>query len=257
MKTNKKLRIIDTFDDTLDALFSGAYIGFFDQLYTFSSNVSPIVKDYLEKNIDQMAIEYYTSYSGEKRISNFFEHILETQSQYQIGGVGIYEIISKLILSKFGDKWAKIIPIFSINYNVEDGFVVTKEFQASNKDQADRSINSNSSQQNASKITNTDTESNTHSVWGFNSQSPVESNKDDITRNSVSTGLPTDNYNQSEYTETNGETKLMNRNESESHKGRNEPMSSLIDKEISFRNNRILRNIIFDDIDSILTLGMY
>lgn len=254
---NKKMKIIDTFDDTLDALFSGAYLGFFEQLYTFSNNVSPIVKDYFEKNMEQMAIEYYTGYSGEKRISNFFEHIMETQSQYQIGGVGIYEIISKVILNKFGDKWARIIPIFSTNYNVEDGFVVTKEYTASNTDQTDRSTNSNASQQNASKITNTDTESNTHSVWGFNSQSPVESNKDDITITSVSTGLPADNFNQSEYTETNGETKLMNRNESESHKGRNEPMSNLIDKEISFRNNRILRNIIFDDIDSILTLGMY
>ena len=114
MKTNKKLRIIDTFDDTLDALFTGNYIGFFDQLYTLSSDVSPILKKYFATNVDQMAIEYYTNYSGEKRISKFFEHIMEMQTQYEIGGVAIYVIISKVILSKFGDKWAKIISIFSM-----------------------------------------------------------------------------------------------------------------------------------------------
>lgn len=192
-----------------------------------------------------LTTEYYLNYSGQKKISNLFEKMIEIRGKEQA------ELdMARIIWDKFAVfKWNSLCKSFYLTYNVSDEFSKHRLFNADNSDIINREGNGTTKTETATHLDTTINED----VYGFNSTNKVP---DEVTTTKLY-GQPNGNFEDINNSNTIKEDKTIKRNEDELYTGREIPTSVLIDKEIEFRNKRILYNIIFDDIDSVLTIGMY
>ena len=165
--------------------------------------------------------------------------------------------MARVIVNKFNDKWNRLVTVFNEDYSVKDNIVYEKIHIASNSDTIDRQIVVDSDSKEASKITTNSTGEDLNSVYGFNSSNPVPESKANSTGNTVTEGLIDDNKIVNKRTDDFDETKTFERDETDTYRGHDVPFAELAEKEIEFRNKRILWNIIFDDIDTVTTILIY
>lgn len=243
---SQRLLIIDTFRDPISELLELRSVGIFDNLGDLASIYGGVLGDFFAEKT--MAIDYYLNYSGKKKISNLFETAIKN---YDDGYSREHPdtVISNVIWIKYSDKWRKILEAFYSNYDIDDEFSTERKREANNVDDI---ITSSDGETNTNVETHMQTR-NMDSVYGYNSTVAVPQS----TFSSDVSGDSDENHEKVVNINSATEKKTMGRDETETYSGRHNSMPDIIEKEIKFRDKRILWNIIFDDIDSVATIGMY
>ena len=276
-------------DEKLE-LLSGGIVGVFtelfkpeDEFYTLAPNLCLGYYTFrsANKKISQI---YNTTIELFKDISNEDIPIDEI-----IPFINIY-IGQDIIRPKFIDKWNKIYKLLiSDNYNAINDFEYTETREKNDTDTTTYNNSIARTGENSDTITydnevvsdgNRSVKETTSfgrdtndDIYAFNSVSPVGdsvseetssetiiADKDDnTTHNSqAKTGSDTKNIIISENeSKTGDDTKTFESNENISKNGRNRPASELIESEISMRNREVFFDIIYTDIDSVITCGVY
>lgn len=191
---------------------------------------------------DELDIEYYMNHSGDKSISPLFEKLLGIQGQT---GATVVTQIAKIIVNRFTDKWNKLYSAFVDsnyapleNYNME-------EVETPN-------ITHDSTTKQKTKIeTETEDDTNEQSVYGFNSTTKVPSAENVRNGKTIVSGDANDNETVSQDKETG--TRLLTR-----HGNIGVTTSQqMLQSEITLRSNYNFIHMLYDDVDSVLTLPIY
>ena len=190
-------------------------------------------------------IEYYFNHSGNREISPIYKLFVDSGN----AGGGAYLYQSDILLKNFKEKW-----IDYYNYIYADLSVDSEYNETVSKTGTDRHAISNDDiitddGQVGTKVTTDYSDG----VAGFNSPSYVNDTK--------STRTETANSNDN----TNHNTRTINANHADNltygsvvtKEGRNVPQVELIDKALKFKRDNIFLDMVFKDIDSVLTQPLY
>lgn len=275
-----KLKDTITPQQTVD-LFNGEVVGFFPYLVLSS--------DSFYKHLYELCLNYYTSRSAEKTISPVFDRIINLHKEGNLSK-SVEQIIGEMIRGKFIEKWERVYSVLvTEQYDALHNKDYTDTKEANNRDVDTYNSNKNRNGTNTdtvtfdttvvddgkvgTKETTTRTSSDTNSIYGFNSIEPVgdSNSSEDITETVV--GDANDNTTHNSRTRTGTETKDYTLGESEAHTGtdtkditidetvkkvgRDVSAAELIEAELNLRNSTIFFDVVYKDIDSILTLKIY
>lgn len=274
------MKILETLTQAQQiALLSGEEVGI------FSSLIKSTDKWY--KDAGKICQGYYLYRSGNKTLSPFYTKTIELSSSTTIKPENV---VGEYIRAKFIDKWDKIYnALFVETYNPIDEFVFnetktgnnvntitygSKENKTGNN--TDNTTYNTTIKDNGKKATN-ETVNRKNDVqedtYGFNSTSPVntdgsnetvtettigEADKNTTENTSVKTGTDNKTFGINEETAKSGNDKNSKViDETISRNGRENSGAKLIEEELKLRNKNIFFDIIYSDIDSIITLQIY
>lgn len=245
-----KVRETLTQSQTLD-LLNGQTVGFFNSAITSEDVYYNLVYD--------LCLGYYIERSGDKTISSAYSRLLEIEntSGGQFRG-SAHSVIGRMLRNKFREKWTKQYKtLLTEQYNPLNDFEYTENINRDNTDTStyDTTIINDSTK--GSKVTRQYTDTDDDKIYGFNSSSGKNSNSSTSTSTETTTGLANDNTSNSEESKTGTDTKRHIAEESKNKRGRNISASELIDAELDMRNRQIFFDIVYADIDSIVTIGVY
>lgn len=200
-----------------------------------------------QANADLLDVEYYMNHSGQKTISPMFV-ILNKVNTNESGVIDIassIQEIAKIIASKFKDKWNKLYEAF-----IESDYKPLENYSMEQTETPN--VTRHNIEKTKTKIETETTDDKTESsVYGFNSATPVPSGE--ATRNGVVTvsGDDTDNVVDNVNTET-GTRKL------DRHGNIGVTTSQqMLQSEIDLRTNYNFVEMLFKDVDSVMTLSIY
>ena len=234
-------------------------------------------------DVADMSYQYYLEHSPNKIITPTFERIIDMNLNPNV-------IIGSMIRTQFISKWNKVYnSLINSQYNPLENITRTEHKIGDNTDTTTYGSSSTLIGDNTDTVTydnkttdinkrkykdvvirNTDTEDG---VYGYNTQYPVgdevgseltneitqgdeEHNVDTTDRTKL--GTDTKSYDISETTTKDGtDTKNFGIDETTTIGGRDKSPSELIDKELSMLNKTTFNEIVFRDIDSVLTLSIY
>lgn len=273
------MKIIDTLTpQEISGLLYGYSVGIFDVIIQSNDAFFLYKKD--------MALGYYLIHSSNKTVSPAFEYIINnspTTPNYNV-------LIGNYIRALFYDKWAKIYNmLFTANYdplkNIEtnekktgsnkntDTYDTVKSKLGTNSDTTTYDTNVEDNGKTGTSETTTRSEENSNDVYGFNSVSPVGDTYSNGSVSETIVGEADKNTSHNIQKKTGTEQKQFGIDESETHTGtdttdisideevtitsRNVSGSKLITEEIDFRNKQIFFDIVYKDIDSIITIPLY
>ena len=187
--------------------------------------------------------EYFMNHSGQKYISPMLSQLLE-MSGTTVLSEQHKQLVHYIIRSKFINKWRVLYEYI----HKTDDYNPLNNYNIKQVETPDITYNTTDTFKYKNTRTNSDTTDN--DVFGFNSSTAV--NADKITRNVTVTDerLPDDNIDTREKTETGTRTTTregINGNFTE---------QQLLTQEIELRKN-IFLNIVYNDLDSVLTLSTY
>lgn len=247
------MRMIDTItNDDISSGLSGNPIGFFKYLNLTVKNGGA----YSLFNFSNASLEYYLSHSGLKTASHFVENLF---TKYREGQQDPNQIIALTVMNKFNVNWSRIYnELIAREYDASknDDFVTT-EIGNSNEDNklSRRNVDERNSNSNTVTSSKTDTDD---SVYGFNSTSPSPSDKSvtDIVDSENSDSRKNTSYSSQNGTE-NDVRKRDSKNTISSAGIHDTTYAETLQKEIDFRIYNNFIDIVFRDIDSILTLKIY
>lgn len=269
-----KLKETLTQNEITDLVVNSTPITFFPYIIT--------EEDIYYKYLYDLNIGYYFNRSGEKLVSPTFKNFKEISENY-------YELLGTYIRNKFSYKWKKIYEALeNTQYNLEHEYIYNETKSGNNTDTTEyNSSNTLSGTNTDTKTYNTEnvndgnvgvkesTSRKTDSendVWGFNggpqpSQADTDvlneifiKDKDSNTTHNIETKTGTDtidyNLNQTD-SKSGNDTKTMMIDESRDVYGRKNPITDLIEKELNLRNREIFFDVVYKDLDSVLTLSIY
>ena len=245
-----KVRETLTQSQTLD-LLNGQTVGFFNSAISTEDVYFNLAYD--------LCLGYYIERSGDKPISPAFERLLEienTSGDYFRGNAN--SVIGRILRNKFKEKWTKqYTTLLTEQYNPLNDFEYTENINRDNTDTStyDTTITNDSTR--GSKVTRQYSDSDNDKIYGFNSTSAVDTDSSTSTSTETTTGLANDNTSNSEESKTGTDTKRHIADESKNKRGRNISASELIDAELDMRNRQIFFDIVYADIDSVVTIGVY
>lgn len=240
------MRVKDTVteQDIIDA-FDGKAIGIFEHL--FENEIA------LKNMKAEMSVLYYTQRSSNKRISSFFKTVLDTPHSESYT-----RIIATILTSKFGDKWSRVYKsLVNTQYDVlEENHEYTQRI-GTNEHKIDYNTTvEDNGNVNVEEITETEATKDSD-VYGYNSDEGAKDYSDTNHNTETVRANKDNNTTHNQQTKTGQDTKTYDIDETVDISGRETNASDLIDKELNLRNKYNLFDIIFTDIDSILTLKIY
>lgn len=232
----RMLKIFDTYVRGSDGIFVG-----FD------------TADIIE-NTEIAAVDYYLE-RGSRYVSPIYER-LYTICEEDIEATN--SAVAEILLHKYTEKWLRIKQaLIDTTYSPLTDYehMDKKTRETTTKQSTSDTVTSEGSV--ASKETNTNTRTSEDSVYGFNSAVSVPSNGSNSSSESVTEGIASDNTTHGT-TSTDGKSDATT-NETETHTitGRNTSGADLVKKELDLRSKAIYLDIIFKDIDSMITLSVY
>lgn len=192
-----------------------------------------------QSNADLLDIEYYLNNSGNKWCSPMVERLLKLQN------VNMVQQVAKIIIEKFKDKWNKLYKAF-----IESEYEPLENY---NMEQVETPNITKGSTTNQKTKVKTETENDTTeaSVYGFNSVSPVPSGE--ATRNGSVTVSGDSNDNESHTTDTETGTRTLTR-----HGNIGVTTSQqMLQSEITLRTTYNFVQMLYKDVDSVMTLLVY
>lgn len=245
-----------------------------------------------EKYAKSMSIGWYLQHSWFKTLSPFFEI---ASAEYDLDPVAVdpeelYEAVGTTIRDKFYVKWNKLYEaLFTAEYNVLDDnsystvktgndtdtttYDITDTKEGNNTDTTTHDVTVIDDGKTGTNETVTRNTENSSDVYGFNSSAPVGDTYDNNVTSETTVGDADSNtqYNKNTKTGTESktfgidetakkqgtETKTFGVNETVTKSGRNVSGADLIDTEVEMRNKQIFFDIVYRDVDSILTLSIY
>lgn len=264
-------------------------LGFFEEFDNSVSNIPDLYDFFSNQNKTyDLSLGYYFERSGKKTISPFYE-ILITQ-KLSNNSINISKTICDYLISKFGDKWNRILKTYiTLDYDPlkNKNISATKTANNTNTKTYDSSNSKNGTDTNTIeynsdvedngdvgfKEVNTRGNTNTDLSYGYNSTigAPLEENVLDETETIERDKDLNTTHNKTE--KRGSDTHSFNINETDKHSGsdtegividethtiegyQGDPQD-FISKELSLRDQQTFFDIIYRDIDSILTLQIY
>lgn len=160
--------------------------------------------------------------------------------------------------NKFSRKWDKLYDLLiEANYNpLEDTDIVETKTGGNDDTITKNSITTEDGTVGTNQTITTNSTDNSD-IYGFNSTSPIPTDVNTNETTETTIGSPQDNTTHNTQTVNGSDKKINIFNESKTSKGRYDKASTLIMEEISLREKENFFNIIYKDIDSVVTLQIY
>lgn len=279
VKIPMKVKNTLTKQQMLDML-NGNSVGFFTYMILNSDNFYNILND--------LCLGYYMSRSGEKSISPFYERLIDISNSETVNKSS-EEILGIYLRAKFIDKWNRIYDILSAKYDALSNTEITeaktgknqnkdthdtaKTRQGTNSDVITYDTNVSDNGKVSTDETTTRTAENSDDIYGFNSDVPVGDTRSAETTTERVVGEDTKNTTSNTQIKTGTENKQIGINENETNTGTDTTDiiidekvvktgrygigAELITQELTLRNKNIFFDIIYSDIDSIITIPIY
>ena len=232
------------------SLINGETVGIFNSMILTEDSYSSLKYD--------LCLGYYMERSGDKPISQTYKRLMQLKNQNPTIVDTADDLLGKIIRNKFSSKWSKqYLALLQEQYNplvdYEHSETVTKD----NTDTTTYDTTVENSGNRGSKVTTTFEDNSNDKVFGFNSTSAVNTDTSTSTSTETSQGLATDNTTSNTEEKSGTDTKSHIADERKNISGRNLTVAELIDKELDMRNRQIFFDIVYEDIDSIATIGVY
>lgn len=187
-------------------------------------------------------LNYIGNHSGEKMVSPLVTSLMGENEL--ISDDDVLERLANLIYAKFGANWTKQFKYLKTDYDPIDNYNLEEVITPDLTTTID-------AKQNAKVDTTLDDNTTNRQVYGFNSTDPVNATKDSNTQHSTMEGSWDDN-------KQNTIQKQQGTSTTKRHGNIGVTMTSeLLTKDAQFWSNWNIWNTIMNDVDSILTLGIY
>lgn len=226
--------------------------------------LSAISNGEIEQNSGDINISFiieYLSKSYNKRLSSFIDTLLESfplqeVRDYYVLSTDTYEKICALIDVRYYIKWTKLLETFKLKYNAIRPYDM--EITDNNEETTDNDVlisrvnESSSSSSSNDKVIQDITED---SIYGFNSVSPVPTDKS--TNQNEVVGTDNDTYSGTGSTDTQ-QDKTINSERNIKRLGNigNITQQELIERERELWQYQII-DVVYKDLDKIFTCGSY
>lgn len=232
-----KTKLIDTITFTQDVEITST-VGIFTAIKSVTSQPFEWLTDTMAKWLNT---EYYLNHSGQKTISPLFRILREkgltdAQTINRIAGI---------VISKFTDKWNKLYSaVIDSDYEPLENY---------NMEQTETpNITRSRTQTQKTKIeTETTNDKTDAKVYGFNSVNPVPSGETNRNGKVTVSGSDTDNVTTDDDTETGTRDLTRHGNIGVT------TSQQMLQSEIELRNNYNFIDMLFRDVDSVMTLSIY
>ena len=207
--------------------------------------------------LPEMCNQYYLGHSANKPISTLYQNLLTLKEQGMFLD-NVAEHISKIISAKFLSKWNKVYASLVMDYNPLEthDLTVTKKGDNSDTTTYDTKVDRDTSV--SSKETTTTTNNSDNRLYGFNeTENPVGDTFSEDTTEETREGLAEDNQSTTSEEKTGTDTKDYSIDETTRHMGREGIGADMLKKELALREKYNFFDIVFKDIDSVVTLPIY
>ena len=206
------------------------------------------IEDVFYKDVNYMCREYYLFRSSNKKLVKRIDKLYSDKIE------NIDKIIGELIRSKYIDKWNRIYNDILLDFKVDESVNIKHLKNGNNTntntfnttDISDGSINATNNNEYDEQL-NKD-------VYGYNS---IQAVGDSVNSRKVNEKVSNDNTVKSKTEKYGTNTDNNNVTETNVRTGHSEPVTSLIEQDISMRRKIIFYDIIESDIDKIFTLSIY
>ena len=186
-------------------------------------------------------LNYIGNHSGEKMVAPLVNGLIGDNETLT---TDVLIKLAKLIYAKFGANWTKQFKYLMTDYDPIDNYNLEEVITPDLTTTID-------AKQNAKVDTTLDDNTTNRQVYGFNSTDPVNATKDSNTQHSTMEGSWDDN-------KQNTIQKQQGTSTTKRHGNIGVTMTSeLLTKDAQFWSNWNIWNTIMNDVDSILTLGIY
>lgn len=227
----------------------------------------------------ELCFGYYLINSANKSVAPFYINMLELYNEGKLSSdYTINVMVGDYIRSKYVDKWARDYKLlideqYEVLYNRVYNETETITYDTSkgktgnNADTTTYNIQTTTDGKQATNETTERSASDESGLYGFASAESVGNETNTSTVSETVKGAADDNTTHTETARTGSDGRVYAIDESETHKGtdthtiekmgREGDAADLIEKELALHAKRILFDIIYKDIDKILTLPIY
>lgn len=206
----------------------------------------------------EMCVGYYIGHSGMKTLSPLYMRLKELIEEHP-NSDDINDIIGTMIRERFLSKWSKVYDLLiTKEYDALNNIDITETKTGNNTDVTTYDTNiENTGEVGTHEVTTTN-EENADDVYGFNSTSPVPDSYSTGSLSETVVGDKDKNTNHNIQAKTGTESKAFGIDESTVKKGRwyGDPTEA-VRKEIEMRIKFNFFDIVYRDIDSVLTCPLY
>lgn len=248
--------------DSVDTIFNGpesdkSIFGFLKSLFD---------ADFIQP--DQMTIDYLLNHSGNKAASSLvmaYAHKYGTEDndgKTLVLNQASLEALARIIWARFGDSWEKIYAALVEEYAPLENYSMVEE-ETPNltetrgvTDDYKRNVHTEQASKVTSKNLGTDTDA---AVYGFNSATKVPESNTHTEGETSAEGSADDNYSDTEETQTGAQTVQHTGNRKLTRAGNIGVTTSqqMLDAEVALRISRHMEDIVYQDMDKVLTLAFY
>ena len=205
-----------------------------------------------------LCLGYYLERSGDKPISPTYKRLLQLKHQNPTITQTAEQMMGIIIRNKFAEKWSKQYnTLLEEQYNPLNDYEHDEHIVRDTTEGTTYNTTVQTDNNRGTKVVRSYSDNNADNVYGFNSVNEVPTDTSNSTSEETTTANATDNTSNTTEGKTGTDTKKFDADESKLISGRRKIVSELIDAELDMRNRQIFFNIVYDDIDSIATLGVY
>ena len=200
---------------------------------------------------------YYLTHSPQKTITPTIDVMEDVIIQTELTNIDKFALIGEQIGNKFRRKWTRVYTMLGLDYEFlyDEEHILTKRGNHNILKIYDTQNETDENRNSKETITNTNSIDN--DIYGFNSVTAVGA--DTTAENGTETreGLFEDNHTKNVRKNTGRDNDVHQLNDTETYRGRNKPVSDLIDKEVYFRNQHEFIEMVCRDINTIFTINVY
>lgn len=207
---------------------------------------------------DELCVGYYFGHSGSKTLSPLYMRLKELEKEHP-NADDIDEIVGNIIRERFLSKWSKVYDLLiTKEYDALNNIDITETKTGNNTDVTTYDTNIEDTGEVGTHEVKTTNEENTDDVYGFNSTSPVPDSYSTGSLSETVVGDKDKNTNHNIQAKTGTESKAFGIDESTTKRGRwyGDPTEA-VRKEIEMRIKFNFFEIVYRDIDSVLTCPLY
>lgn len=232
-------------------------------MQAFKNMFKVAIDDIPVDRINVAAEEYVMSRSYNKYLGSRITNMIALQRLHtpELNEISkVIEVISNeglYLNTKFYEKWKHLYTDLTETYSPLDDYEHNETRTENSTDTTDYGSDIETNGKVATNETTTRKSDNSSDIYGFNSSSPVgdSTSTTEISENVV--GNADDNTTYSKQAKTGTDTRTRSYSETIEKSGRHASGAELLQKELDFRAQNIFWNVVYTDIDSVLTLPIY